>query len=58
MQIFELIDIVLFTSHTDNRESGEGCEGNEGSVEIRIVYHYIDLKYLQYLTHDYIITIY
>jgi hypothetical protein len=23
--------IVLFTSHTDYSESGEGCEGNEGS---------------------------
>jgi hypothetical protein len=25
----------LFTSYTDNNESGEGCEGNEGSTEDR-----------------------
>jgi hypothetical protein len=23
----------LFTSYTDNNESGEGCEDNEGSTE-------------------------
>ena len=35
--------IVYLTSKSDD---GEDCEGNEGSIEVGIVYHYFDLKYL------------
>ena len=37
---------VLFTSHTDNSETGEGCEG---SIEGRNFISLYDFKYFQYL---------